>query len=110
MSRYSVGEDGCLQVHGQAVAETYWPDAAPTLVNGCFRTSDLVEITEGLFIYAVVRETRINVAGRKLSPETIETALLSHPDVSDCPRIRALPARMPNAPRSSWRASPAGHH
>ncbi|MBA4148356.1 MAG: long-chain fatty acid--CoA ligase [Verrucomicrobia bacterium] len=80
----SVGEDGCLEVRSRAVGETYWPEGNEKLKNGVFRTSDLAEISNGN-IYLRGRITdQINVAGRKISPETIERALLKHPDVEEC--------------------------
>ena len=80
----SVGEDGCLQVRGQAVGQTYWPSPADNLADGCFRTSDLAEIVDGLVYMRGRAGDQINVAGRKISPEIIERALLSHPGVKEC--------------------------
>ncbi len=78
------GEDGCLQVRGPAVAQTYLPEPDARLGNGCFLTSDLVVLKNGLaFIHGRVCD-QINVAGRKVSPETVERALLAHPGVRDC--------------------------
>jgi long-chain acyl-CoA synthetase len=80
----SVTDDGCLAVRSEAVAQTYWPERSPSLQNGVFRTSDLAEIGGGL-VYLRGRVTdQINVAGRKVSPETIERALITHPAVRDC--------------------------
>jgi long-chain acyl-CoA synthetase len=80
----SVGEDGCLEVRGRAVGETYWPEAAPNLAEGCFRTNDLAEIMDE-FIYLRGRAgDQMNIAGRKLSPEDIENVLLAHPQVREC--------------------------
>ncbi|HWF19142.1 MAG TPA: fatty acid--CoA ligase family protein [Verrucomicrobiae bacterium] len=80
----SVGADGCLEVRGRAAGQTYWPEAAANLTNGCFRSSDLAEIRDGLVFLRGRAGDQINVAGRKLSPEEIEKALLSHPEVRDC--------------------------
>jgi long-chain acyl-CoA synthetase len=80
----SVGPDGCLEIHGQNVAETYWPDPLPNLVNGCFRTSDLVEIKEGVVHLRGRAGDQINLAGRKISPDEIEKILLTHPQVREC--------------------------
>ncbi len=80
----SVSDDGCLQVRGRAVGETYSPESSPNLAGGCFRTSDLVEIIEGSVYMRGRAGDQINVAGRKLSPEAVEKALLSHPAVRDC--------------------------
>ncbi len=79
----SIGDDGCLEVRGRAVGETYWPELSPGLGGGRFMTSDLAEIKEGLIFWRGRAGDRINIAGRKLSPELIEKALLSHPEVGD---------------------------
>jgi acyl-coenzyme A synthetase/AMP-(fatty) acid ligase len=83
-AKLSVGEDGCLEVRGSAVGETYWPESAPNLANGCFRTSDLTEISDGLIYLRGRAGDQMNIAGRKLSPEDIEKALLAHPQVREC--------------------------
>jgi len=80
----TIGEDGCLEVRGDAVAASYWPESNPGLGNGVFRTSDLVEIQDGLVYFRGRASDRINVAGRKVSPETIERALSAHPQVREC--------------------------
>jgi acyl-coenzyme A synthetase/AMP-(fatty) acid ligase len=79
-----VGDDGCLQVHSRAVGQTYWPEPAARLANGCFQTSDLAELRDGLVFLCGRASDQINVAGRKLSPETVERALLAHAAVRDC--------------------------
>jgi acyl-CoA synthetase (AMP-forming)/AMP-acid ligase II len=79
-----IGEDGCLQVRGGAVGTTYWPEAEANLGNGCFQTNDLAEIADGRVYIRGRAGDQINMAGRKLSPETIETILLAHPEVRDC--------------------------
>jgi acyl-CoA synthetase (AMP-forming)/AMP-acid ligase II len=80
----SVGEDGCLEVRGAAVGQTYLPDPSPNLQNGVFQTTDLVEIKEGRIYFRGRACDRINVAGRKISPESIELVLASHPQVREC--------------------------
>ena len=80
----SVADDGCLEVRGDAVGENYWPQPDNRLVHPRFRTTDLAEIIDGA-IYLRGRATDvINIAGRKISPETIETVLLKHPSVRQC--------------------------
>jgi long-subunit acyl-CoA synthetase (AMP-forming) len=78
-----VNANGCLEVHSMAVGETYFPDASATLANGCFQTSDLAELKKDKVFLSGRATDQINVAGRKVSPEMIETALLAHPDVAD---------------------------
>jgi long-chain acyl-CoA synthetase len=77
-------EDGCLQVRSRAVGQTYWPDSADTLGSGCFQTSDFAEIRDGLVYYRGRFGDQINVAGRKVSPASIEIALATHPAVKEC--------------------------
>ncbi|MEW6304620.1 MAG: class I adenylate-forming enzyme family protein [Verrucomicrobiota bacterium] len=77
-------DDGCLVVRSRAVAMTYWPEAQANLGNGCFRASDLVELKDGLVYLRGRAGDLINVAGRKVSPEQIERALQTHPEVRDC--------------------------
>jgi long-chain acyl-CoA synthetase len=80
----NVADDGCLAVRSRAVGESYWPEPDPQLGGGVFRTSDLAEISYG-YIYLRGRAgDQINVAGRKVSPEGIEKALLGHPEVREC--------------------------
>lgn len=82
--KLSVADDGCLEVHGDAVGETYWPQPDDRLAHRRFRTTDLAEIVDG-GVYLRGRATDvINIAGRKISPETIETVLLKHPSVRSC--------------------------
>ena len=79
-----VGEGGCLEVRSRAVGQTYWPTPDPSLADGCFRTSDLAEQNDGQ-VYLRGRATeQINVAGRKVSPEWIESKLAQHPAVREC--------------------------
>lgn len=82
--RLSINADGCLEVRSQAAGQTYWPDAAPNLGPGCYRTADLAEIVNGHVFLRGRASDQINVAGRKVSPEAIERALLKHPQVRDC--------------------------
>ena len=80
----SVADDGCLEVRGDAVGEAYWPQPDDRLAHRRFRTTDLAGIVDG-GVYLRGRATDvINIAGRKISPETIETVLLKHPSVRQC--------------------------
>jgi acyl-coenzyme A synthetase/AMP-(fatty) acid ligase len=80
----SLNDDGCLVVRSRAVAETYWPEKSNSLGGGIFRTSDLAEIKNGKVFLRGRLDDQINVAGRKISPETIERALLANPKVREC--------------------------
>ena len=78
------GPSGCLAVQGEAVGWGYWPEPDPALADGCFRTRDRGEIRQGrIYVEGRVGDV-INVAGRKVSPEIIEQALLCHPALRDC--------------------------
>lgn len=74
----------CLTVRSPAVGETYWPESEPALRQGVFQTSDLAELRDGQVRLRGRLSDQINVAGRKLSPEVVEQALLRHQAVADC--------------------------
>jgi len=79
-----VGESGCLEVRSRAVGQTYWPEPSPALEGGVFRTNDLAEISFGMIYFRGRAGDQINVAGRKVSPESIEKVLAGHPGVREC--------------------------
>lgn len=79
----SVNAKGCLEVRGAAVGESYFPKASEALAEGCFQTNDMAEIRKDKIFLLGRAGDQINVAGRKISPEFIETALLAHPEVAD---------------------------
>jgi len=80
----SVNASGCLEVRSRAVGETYLPDPSPNLTHGVFQTSDLAAISDGLVYLAGRISDQINIAGRKVLPETIEWVLTMHPAVREC--------------------------
>lgn len=80
----SIGESGCLEVRSQAVAGGYWPAGDERLGHGIFKTSDLAELIDGQVFLRGRASDLINVAGRKVSPESIERALVQCPGVDDC--------------------------
>ncbi len=80
----SLNEDGCLVVRSRAVAETYWPEKSDSLGGGVFQTSDLAELKDNQIFLRGRLGDQINLAGRKLAPETVERALLAHPRVREC--------------------------
>jgi acyl-CoA synthetase (AMP-forming)/AMP-acid ligase II len=88
----SVADDGCMEVRGGSVAETYWPEPEANLRSGCFHSSDLAEISDGLVYLRGRASDQINVAGRKVSPEAIEQVLLKHPGVLEC-LVFGVPSR-----------------
>ncbi len=88
----SLDEDRCVVVRSRAVGETYWPKKSPRLGDGIFHSNDLAELKEGqLFLTGRMGDV-INVAGRKVSPETIERELVTHPKVRECV-VLGLPSR-----------------
>jgi acyl-CoA synthetase (AMP-forming)/AMP-acid ligase II len=78
-----INPKGCVEVHSLAVGESYFPDGSETLANGCFQTNDLAELKKDKVFFSGRATDQIHVAGRKVSPEMIETALLAHPEVAD---------------------------
>jgi long-chain acyl-CoA synthetase len=80
----SISGDGCLEVRSRAVGQGYWPEPDKNLGDGCYRTSDLAEMKEGRVFLRGRASDQINVAGRKVCPESIERVLLNHPSVKEC--------------------------
>ena len=80
----SIALDGCLEVRGPAVGQTFWPEPNPNLKDGVFHSSDLADLRDGRVFFNGRSCDRINVAGRKVSPETIERVLCTHPKVREC--------------------------
>ena len=82
--RLSLSDNQTLIVESSAVGERYWPAGDPSLAKGRFETTDLAEIRDGsVFLRGRVTDL-LNVAGRKVSPESIEASLRSHPSVVEC--------------------------
>ncbi len=81
---FSLNDDGCLVVCSRAVGETYWPEKSDSLGGGIFQTSDLAELKDGKVFLHGRLDDQINLAGRKISPETIERALLANAKVREC--------------------------
>jgi acyl-CoA synthetase (AMP-forming)/AMP-acid ligase II len=79
-----VSEDDCLEVRSEAVGLSYWPQPDAELREGCFRSRDLAEIYGGEVRLRGRASDQINVAGRKVLPETIEKVLAGHPHVREC--------------------------
>ncbi|MGI9244656.1 MAG: class I adenylate-forming enzyme family protein [Verrucomicrobiales bacterium] len=89
-------EDGCLVVGGAAVASGYLSDLAPgSLSHQEFSTQDLATIDADGTIHLTGRAgDLINIAGRKVSPATIETEILSDPSVDHC-IVFGIPSKDP---------------
>jgi acyl-coenzyme A synthetase/AMP-(fatty) acid ligase len=71
-------------VQSPAVGETCWPQSNEALSGGIFQTTDVAELRDGQVFLRGRLSDQINVAGRKLWPETVERALLAHPRVREC--------------------------
>jgi len=89
----SIAENDCVRVRSAAAGQTYWPEPAPALGGGFFQTTDVAELRGGLVFLNGRLGDQINVAGRKLWPETVERALLAHPQVRECLVLGAPSAR-----------------
>jgi acyl-CoA synthetase (AMP-forming)/AMP-acid ligase II len=80
----SISQNDTLVVTSRAVGEGYWPGPKGKLQPGRFETGDLAEIREGqIYLRGRLGDT-LNISGRKASPEAIESALRSHPEVVEC--------------------------
>jgi long-chain acyl-CoA synthetase len=88
----SLNDDGCLVVRSRAVAETYWPEKSDLLGGGIYQTSDLAGLKNGAVFLRGRLGDQINIAGRKVSPETIEHVLRTHPQVREC-LVFGMPSR-----------------
>jgi long-chain acyl-CoA synthetase len=82
--KVSTADDSRLRVEGAAVGSTYWPEASASLTDGRFELNDLAEIRNGSIHLQGSVGDRINIAGRKVLPESIERALLQHAAVKEC--------------------------
>lgn len=80
----SVSKDGCLEIRGDAVASSYWPPTSDTLRESVYVASDLAELRNGCVFLRGRATDVINVAGRKVSPESIERLLSEHAGVREC--------------------------
>jgi len=78
---------GELAVRGPGICDAYvapWVSRAEILREGWFFTGDLGRLDAEGFLYLLSRKTAvINLAGRKVFPEEIETVLERHPAVRE---------------------------
>ena len=87
----SLSKDGCLVVHSDAVPKLIGrKNRSRSAVEFFRRASGGTEKWFGLFTRTIGRST--NVAGRKVSPEAVERALLTHPQMRGC-LVFGTPAR-----------------
>ena len=80
----SLSSTGTLVIESAAVGESYFPEAQPTLRAGRFETADLAELRDQLVFLHGRASDLLNIAGRKASPESIESILRTHPSVVEC--------------------------
>jgi long-chain acyl-CoA synthetase len=79
----SLSPEGLLIVQSEAVALGYLPPDA-SIQDGSFYSSDLAELRGGnVYLQGRIGDL-INVAGRKVAPELIESVLRQHPAVEEC--------------------------
>lgn len=86
--------DGMFEVSSPRAMERYVSpgSASPVGEDGWLRTGDLVEVIGDRVVFRGRADATINVGGSKVSPETVESALLELPDVVD---VRAFGVRNP---------------
>ncbi len=82
----TLSPDGCLVVEGPAVGQTYWPESDANLADGIFMTRDLAGLDRntGEILLLGRVDDLINIAGRKVSPAEIESALRRCKEVAAC--------------------------
>lgn len=83
----NIREDGRLMVASDAVGMRYWPEMrSEELGSGRFITPDIAEIDRANGQVKIIgRDSEIiNVAGRKLSPLSVESALLEMDGIASC--------------------------
>lgn len=82
-------DDGCgeLAVRGPGICDAYvapWVAREQLLRDGWFFTGDIGRVDAEGFLHLLSRKTAvINLAGRKVFPEEIESVLNQHPDVRE---------------------------
>jgi acyl-coenzyme A synthetase/AMP-(fatty) acid ligase len=75
--------DNMLEVYNPSVGKTYLGSAANVSdEDGWVATGDLVELSNGRFLFQGRANGTINVGGNKVIPETVEAALLQHPVIA----------------------------
>jgi long-chain acyl-CoA synthetase len=82
--RLSLSSTGTLVIESTAVGETYLPEPQPTLRSGRFETTDLAELRDQLVFLHGRASDLLHIAGRKASPDAIESILRTHPAVLEC--------------------------
>lgn len=78
----SVNGTGCLVVRSKAVGRSMSPDGGLPHDDGEFVTTDHCSLVDGEVRIIGRAGAQMNIAGRKLSPETVEAVIASFPGVS----------------------------
>jgi acyl-CoA synthetase (AMP-forming)/AMP-acid ligase II len=79
------GSNGCLHIHSAAVGTGYWPqEDAAILGAGRYVTHDMGTVEHGWVHWRGRAGDLINVAGRKVNPESLEAILGNGPGIEDC--------------------------
>jgi benzoate-CoA ligase len=82
------GQPGALLIRGQGMASGYWnlPDKTreTMLPGGWTRTGDIFVAQGGVYVHQGRGDDMLKVAGRFVSPQVVENALLAHPEVAEC--------------------------
>lgn len=93
---------GLIAIRGDMMMTGYWRDPTltrETLSEGLLYTSDIGYFDERGMVHVVGRQGDvINVAGRKVTPDTIEQAALALEDVADCGCAKAADPLTGEAP------------
>ncbi len=80
----AVNDGGCLVVKSAAVGLGCLAEPGDRLGGGRFVTTDLAELSDGELRIVGRASDIINIAGRKLSPETVEIFVRAQPGVKNC--------------------------
>ena len=83
-----VGAEGHIRIRGPGVVSAYYrpePNDDEVFRHGWFHPGDLGNFDAAGLLHVTGRVgTRINRGGVKIVPESIETVLMTHPQVADC--------------------------
>lgn len=97
-------EPGELLLKGPMVSPGYWqrPEAtAKAIVDGWFRTGDMVKQDEEGYLFVVDRIKNMYISGgENVYPAEVERVLLSHPDISEAAVVGVPDAKWGEAGRA----------
>ena len=88
------GLSGELYIGGPSLANGYWQDDALTAASfidnpwragtKLYRTGDIAKVSQGELVYLGRNDNQLKINGYRIDTTEIESALLTHSDVSDC--------------------------